>query len=93
MDGSSIVLENAERLVQASKELYERFRVFFSHYSRLQGHLKNAVKAYNDGVGSFESRLLPKVREIEALAEVNEKLEEIEEILDEPKSSDLVDRN
>jgi len=34
--------------------------------------------------------LLPKVREIEALAEVNEKLGEIEEISDEPRSSDLV---
>ena len=85
--------ENAERLVQASKELYERFGVFFSHYNRLQGHLKNAVRAYNDGVGSFESRLLPKVREIEALAEVNEKLREIEEISDEPRSSDLVNRD
>jgi len=80
--------ENAERLVQASKELYNRFGVFFAHYNRLQGHLKNAVSAYNDGVGSFESRLLPKVREIEVLSETRERLPEIEGIAEEPRSSE-----
>jgi len=54
--------ENAAEIAKHGKELYERLRVFVEHFQKVGTGLERAVSAYNDGVGSFEKRVLPKAR-------------------------------
>jgi DNA recombination protein RmuC len=59
--------ENAGRIVSEVKELHERLRIFTDHFAKVGTQLDRSVSAYNDAVGSFESRLLPSARRVEAL--------------------------
>jgi DNA recombination protein RmuC len=59
--------KNAEQAKKIGQELYERVAKFAEHMDRVGGGLGNAVKAYNDMVGSLESRVLPSARKLEEL--------------------------
>lgn len=59
--------KNAEQAKKIGQELYERVAKFTEHMDRVGGGLGNAVKAYNDMVGSLESRVLPSARKLEEL--------------------------
>ena len=59
--------ENARDIAAAGRELYERVRVFGGHMAGLGQSLKQAVERYNRSVGSFEGRVLPSARRLEAL--------------------------
>jgi DNA recombination protein RmuC len=54
--------ENARLISELGRELYERLRVLGGHVERLGHSLDGAVKAYNDAVGSLESRVLVSAR-------------------------------
>jgi DNA recombination protein RmuC len=62
--------ENAERVHQAGRELYQRLATVGRHVDALGRSLAKAVGAYNDTVGSLERRVLPKAREMAALGVV-----------------------
>jgi DNA recombination protein RmuC len=49
------------------RELYERLRTLAGHVDRIGVTLGQSVRAYNDAVGSLESRVLPKAREFREL--------------------------
>jgi len=49
------------------RELYERLRTLAGHVDRIGVTLGQSVRAYNDAVGSLESRVLPKAREFRDL--------------------------
>jgi DNA recombination protein RmuC len=49
------------------RELYERLRTLAGHVERIGVTLGQSVRAYNDAVGSLESRVLPKAREFRDL--------------------------
>jgi DNA recombination protein RmuC len=49
------------------RELYERLRTLAGHVERIGMTLGQSVRAYNDAVGSLESRVLPKAREFRDL--------------------------
>jgi DNA recombination protein RmuC len=49
------------------RELYERLRTLASHVDKIGVTLGQSVRAYNDAVGSLESRVLPKAREFREL--------------------------
>lgn len=53
------VAENAERIAEVARELYERAARFGHHLSRVGSGLETAVDAFNSAVGSFERRFLP----------------------------------
>jgi DNA recombination protein RmuC len=60
--------ENAKKIAEVGRELYERVRVFASHLTTIGGSLQKAVGAYNSAVGSLESRVLPQGRKLKEVA-------------------------
>jgi len=63
--------ENAQKIWQASKELFDRLSVFTEHFSKLGNNLNSVVKTYNQAVGSWESRVSPTFKKIENLSGIN----------------------
>ena len=49
------------------RELYERLRTLTGHVAEIGVTLGQAVRAYNDAVGSMESRVLPAARDFREL--------------------------
>lgn len=67
--------ENAERISQLGRELYERLATMAEHWSRVGKNLGEAVGAYNKSVASMETRVLVsarKFRELKAASEDKE---------------------
>lgn len=56
--------ENAKRIAAIGRELYERAARFAEKLGKLGMHLERSVNAFNDTVGSYESRLLPQGRKL-----------------------------
>lgn len=59
--------ENAQKIAEEGRLLYDRVRVFSEHMTKLGQSLKQAVGRYNDSVGSLEGRVLPSARRLETL--------------------------
>ncbi|TAN63514.1 DNA recombination protein RmuC [bacterium] len=59
--------ENAEKISQLGRELYERFVIFLGHFDKLGKDIKGVNESYNKLVGSAESRVLPQVRKFKEL--------------------------
>ncbi len=60
--------ENAKKIAEAARVLYDRVRAFAGHIASIGASLEKAVGAYNSAVGSMESRVLPQGRKIRELA-------------------------
>jgi DNA recombination protein RmuC len=60
--------ENAQKIAEAARVLYDRLRTFIGHFGAIGGSLQKAAEAYNKAVGSMESRVLPQGRKIKELA-------------------------
>jgi DNA recombination protein RmuC len=58
------VAESAREVNRLGQELYERLTTMTEHFALLGKRLDGAVQAYNQSVGSFERRVLPKAREL-----------------------------
>lgn len=61
--------QNAQRIAEVGRQLYERLAIFASHLAESGRSLRRAVDAYNNAVGSFQSRLMPsaqRLRDLEA---------------------------
>jgi DNA recombination protein RmuC len=71
--------KDAQKIADAGAELYQRLTKMTEHFAKVGRNLDTAVSAYNDMVGSLESRVLPKAREIKELQQSTH-LAEIEEI-------------
>lgn len=61
-------------------ELYERLRTMSAHMQKLQRSLTASVSAYNDAVGSLESRVLVSARRFPALGVVGVESEVIADL-------------
>jgi DNA recombination protein RmuC len=60
--------ENARRIGENAKDLLARIATLAEHLQRVGKNLDSATKAFNDAVGSYNSRLLPKARDTAELA-------------------------
>jgi DNA recombination protein RmuC len=57
----------AQEIASAAKDLYGRMGVFLKHMSKAGRQLGSAVNAYNEAIGSAESRVLPQMRRFQEL--------------------------
>ncbi len=76
---------NAAEIHQLARELHGRLATMGGHFSRLGGQLNNAVKAYNESVGSLEGRVLVTARKLSDLQVTDGELPE-------PRQVELVAR-
>jgi DNA recombination protein RmuC len=60
--------ENAKKIAEAGRALYDRVRTFAGHFAAMGSSLQKATEAYNKAVGSMESRVLPAGRRLKELA-------------------------
>ena len=56
------IAESAEEIRKLGQDLYDRLRVLAGHLQRVGNGLTSATAAYNEAVGSFESRALTGAR-------------------------------
>ncbi|MEO0587332.1 MAG: DNA recombination protein RmuC [Planctomycetota bacterium] len=61
------VAENAQRISQLGQELHERIATLVEHFEKLGRTIEGSVKAYNQAVGSLESRVLVTTRKFKDL--------------------------
>jgi DNA recombination protein RmuC len=51
--------ENAQKIAEAAQELFTRVVKFTDHFADVRAGLESATKAFNNAVGSYESRVRP----------------------------------
>jgi DNA recombination protein RmuC len=88
------VAENAQAVADTARELYDRAAKFGEELAKVGRGLKTAVSAYNDAMGSFESRLVPmgkKLLDMKVNADPKRQLEAQPPIDEVPRQSRLVD--
>lgn len=64
--------ENAQKISEAGKSLYERLQNFAEHFSKVGGSLDRAVESFNKAVGSWEHKLVPGARTLKELGATRE---------------------
>ncbi len=64
--------ENANRIAEVARDLYEAVRVFAEHLARVGDSLGKSLDAYNKAVGSLERNVLPKGRKLKELGAFGE---------------------
>jgi DNA recombination protein RmuC len=76
-----VLTDNAREVQKLGAEMYERLRTMSTHLQRLQRSLTSAVGAYNDAVGSLESRVLVSARRFPSLGVMSDATEEIADLV------------
>jgi len=59
--------ENAQKISEAAQELFVRIVTFTEHLERIRGGLEMANRAFNQAVGSYESRIKPSGEKLQKL--------------------------
>ncbi len=67
------IAESAREIARDARELHLRLGRFVTPFAKAGRQLSSAVTAYNDAVGSFDSRVVPQVRRIEQAGAASER--------------------
>lgn len=59
--------ENVQKIAEAAQQLYERVVVFSKYFGDIRDSLESANKAFNQAVGSYESRVRPAGKRVQEL--------------------------
>lgn len=76
--------KNAEKTAIIGREIHQRLSKFIVYFEKVGSGLSTAVNRFNDAFGSWQSRLIPKINELEEMQgtnkeeKLNEKLKPIE---------------
>jgi DNA recombination protein RmuC len=65
------IADNAQRISDLGKTLYDRLATLAHHFDELGKHLRHATEAYNGAVGSIEHRVLTAARRFKELGATN----------------------
>jgi DNA recombination protein RmuC len=68
-----LIAVSAREIAETGRELHRRLAVFAEPSAKVGRQLDSAVVAYNDAVGSFDRRVVPQLRRIEAAGASSEK--------------------
>ncbi|MGO9489757.1 MAG: DNA recombination protein RmuC [Solirubrobacteraceae bacterium] len=68
-----LIAESAREIAEAARELHQRLGRFVTPLAKAGRQLDSAVSAYNEAVGSFDSRVIPQVRRIELAGAASER--------------------
>ena len=66
------IARNAEKVASLGNELYSRLSTYVEHVDKMGRGLRSAVGAYNDSVGSLQSRVLPQAKRFRDLGSVTD---------------------
>jgi len=80
--------ENAQKISQLGKELYERIGTLADHWAGVGKNLGEAVNAYNKATASLESRVLVSARRFRDLQAVtgDKEIREIQPLENSPRA-------
>ncbi len=77
---TTLLAENAKRVEEHGRELHRRVGTTLAAMAKTGRGLESATKAYNEMVGSVESRVLPTLRKFSELGVSGEELPEVKPI-------------
>ena len=87
---TTLLAENAKKVEEHGRELHRRVGTTLAAMAKTGRGLESATKAYNEMVGSVESRVLPTLRKFNELGVSGEELPEVKPI--ESTTRDLASR-
>ena len=68
-----LIAESARDIADSARELHRRLGRFVEPLGKVGRQLDSAISAYNEAVGSFDHRVVPQVRRIEAAGAASER--------------------
>jgi len=77
--------ENAQKIADQGKELFNRFVTFSGHLSDMGKKLNLTVQSYNKSVGSLESRILPSIQRLKEMGAGSAEISEISQVDSQPR--------
>jgi DNA recombination protein RmuC len=81
-----LIAASAREIAETGRELHKRIARFVEPLARVGRQLGSAVTAYNEAVGSFESRVVPQLRRIEEAGATSGRPVELAGIEDSPRT-------
>ncbi|GAB4364452.1 MAG: hypothetical protein Kow0042_03030 [Calditrichia bacterium] len=72
--------ENAQKIAEQGKDLYNRFVIFSGHLADVGKRLNATVQAYNKAAGSMESRVMPAISRLKEMGAGSGELPKISQI-------------
>jgi DNA recombination protein RmuC len=81
-----LIAKSAREIAETGRELHRRMARFVEPFSRVGRQLGSAVNAYNEAVGSFESRVIPQLRRIEEAGAASEREIDLSSVEEAPRT-------